>query len=140
MSEPTHAPDCAIHDKYAEPAGICDCGAQARIARFPVTYCSSCGEAFGPGDHGFSHCKHHKDKRPLTAREESAALATAAEQGADRGKPAIRPLTELCILRPWGMAYLVGGRGRMLYRCDTCKQEGAFWSGHPVQCLDKEPA
>lgn len=45
--------------------------------RFPMTYCSSCGEAFGPGDHGFSHCKHHAGKRALTAREESAALANA---------------------------------------------------------------
>lgn len=41
--------------------------------RFPMTYCSSCGEAFGPGDHGFSHCKNHKGKLPLTAREEYAA-------------------------------------------------------------------
>jgi len=27
--------------------------------RFLVTYCSSCGEAFGPGDHGYSHCADH---------------------------------------------------------------------------------
>lgn len=51
-------------------------------ARFPVTYCSSCGEAFGPGDHGFSHCKNHKGKRPLTAREETAALAKAKKEAA----------------------------------------------------------
>lgn len=44
------------------------------MARFPVTYCSNCGKAFGPGDHGFSHCKNHKGRRSLTAREESAAL------------------------------------------------------------------
>ncbi len=138
MSAATHAPDCAIHDKAAEPAGICDCGAQGRIARFPVTYCSQCGEAFGPGDHGFSHCANHKDKRTLTAREESAALATSAEQSADQGKAPIRPLTELCILRPAGFVY-AGGNTRMLYRCDTCDQEGTFWLGHPVQCLDKEP-
>ena len=54
------------------------------MARFPVTYCSSCGEAFGPGDHGFSHCKNHKDKRPLTAREETAALAAAAKADAQK--------------------------------------------------------
>lgn len=61
------------------------------MARFPVTHCSNCGNAFGPGDHGFSHCKHHKGKRPLTAREESAALESAnakkdpaAEQRADQ--------------------------------------------------------
>ncbi len=27
--------------------------------RFPVTYCSSCGEEFGPGEHGYSHCSDH---------------------------------------------------------------------------------
>ena len=47
------------------------------MARFPVTYCSNCGKAFGPGDHGFSHCKNHKGRRSLTAREESAALDPA---------------------------------------------------------------
>jgi hypothetical protein len=45
------------------------------MARYTVTYCSSCGEAFGPGDHGYSHCQNHEARRPLTAREEVAALA-----------------------------------------------------------------
>jgi hypothetical protein len=53
------------------------------MARFPVTYCSNCGKAFGPGDHGFSHCKHHNGMRSLTAREESAALDPAQCQGID---------------------------------------------------------
>ncbi len=29
--------------------------------RFPVTYCSSCGEEFGPGESGYSHCDDHLD-------------------------------------------------------------------------------
>ena len=28
--------------------------------KFPVTHCSQCGESFGPGDHGYSHCDDHK--------------------------------------------------------------------------------
>ena len=28
-------------------------------ARFPAGSCSSCGESFGPGDEGFSHCADH---------------------------------------------------------------------------------
>jgi hypothetical protein len=28
-------------------------------AKFEQTYCSQCGQAFGPGDHGFSHCSNH---------------------------------------------------------------------------------
>lgn len=27
--------------------------------RFPEVSCSSCGESFGPGDEGFSHCADH---------------------------------------------------------------------------------
>lgn len=54
----------------------------SKAPRFPVTYCSQCGNAFGPGDHGFSHCKNHRGKRSLTAREESAALANAKNEAA----------------------------------------------------------
>lgn len=34
--------------------------------RFRETYCSQCGQSFGPGDHGYSHCEDHR-------RDESAA-------------------------------------------------------------------
>jgi len=34
-------------------------------ARFSITGCSQCGQSFGPGDHGFSHCKNHKGLRTL---------------------------------------------------------------------------
>ena len=31
-----------------------------RIAsRFPEVSCSQCGQSFGPGDSGFSHCRGH---------------------------------------------------------------------------------
>ena len=28
--------------------------------RFANVSCSQCGESFGPGDNGYSHCEHHK--------------------------------------------------------------------------------
>ena len=28
--------------------------------KFRRTYCSQCGQEFGPGDHGYSHCIDHK--------------------------------------------------------------------------------
>ncbi|MBR8409800.1 hypothetical protein [Burkholderia cenocepacia] len=31
--------------------------------RFSNVRCSSCGQAFGPGDAGFSHCADHADRR-----------------------------------------------------------------------------
>lgn len=27
--------------------------------KFPEVYCSNCGQQFGPGDSGFSHCESH---------------------------------------------------------------------------------
>lgn len=32
--------------------------------RFPEVSCSQCGQSFGPGDHGFSHCSSHVGRRP----------------------------------------------------------------------------
>ena len=32
---------------------------RAATPRWPNVSCSSCGEEFGPGDSGFSHCEHH---------------------------------------------------------------------------------
>ena len=29
------------------------------IPRFDKTYCSGCGNEFGPGDHGYSSCSDH---------------------------------------------------------------------------------
>ncbi len=29
--------------------------------KFKVTYCSQCGESFGPGESGYSHCDDHLD-------------------------------------------------------------------------------
>ena len=33
--------------------------------RFENVGCSSCGEAFGPGDAGYSHCRGHKGLRAV---------------------------------------------------------------------------
>ena len=34
------------------------------VRRFPDVACSSCGKHFGPGDHGFSHCRNHAHLAP----------------------------------------------------------------------------
>jgi hypothetical protein len=39
------------------------------MPKFNETYCSQCGGAFGPGDHGYSRCDHHKG---LTNLDEQA--------------------------------------------------------------------
>lgn len=41
-------------------------------ARFPNVICSNCGQAFGPGDSGFSHCQSHRHLRALSWNEERA--------------------------------------------------------------------
>lgn len=33
------------------------------MAKFPDTFCSQCGESFGPGDSGYSHCQDHRAVR-----------------------------------------------------------------------------
>ena len=30
------------------------------IPKFEMVRCSQCGKGFGPGNEGFSHCKHHE--------------------------------------------------------------------------------
>jgi hypothetical protein len=34
-----------------------------KLPRFADTSCSQCGGSFGPGDHGYSHCKDHGGSR-----------------------------------------------------------------------------
>ena len=36
-----------------------------KTPRYQMVYCSQCGEGFGPGDHGFSHCESHKGMKPV---------------------------------------------------------------------------
>ena len=31
--------------------------------KYTVVSCSQCGQEFGPGDHGYSHCSDHQSKR-----------------------------------------------------------------------------
>lgn len=33
--------------------------------RFAHVSCSQCGQDFGPGDHGYSHCVNHKGRTPV---------------------------------------------------------------------------
>ena len=33
---------------------------ERNIPKFKETYCSHCGAAFGPGNHGYSHCEDHR--------------------------------------------------------------------------------
>lgn len=47
--------------------------------KFAITSCSECGRDFGPGDHGFSHCKDHQ---PSARAEISAALEAEAAKTA----------------------------------------------------------
>lgn len=30
------------------------------MPKFVMVRCSQCGKGFGPGNEGFSHCKHHE--------------------------------------------------------------------------------
>ncbi|KVO82539.1 hypothetical protein WL21_08845 [Burkholderia ubonensis] len=43
---------------------IADADLAAAGSRFPRTYCSQCGQCFGPGNEGFSLCRDHFARRP----------------------------------------------------------------------------
>lgn len=50
--------------------------------------CSSCGQDFGPGDHGFSHCDSHAhlkpvdiDYRKVIKMDDASGLDMPGEQG-----------------------------------------------------------
>lgn len=49
------------------------------MARYPQTYCSQCGREFGPGPHGYSHCKDHdvhwRDFEKMTDAQKAEAIA-----------------------------------------------------------------
>lgn len=41
--------------------------------KFAETWCSQCGEGFGPGNHGYSHCRNH-DRKAIAARIRTDAV------------------------------------------------------------------
>lgn len=43
------------------------------MPKFDNVFCSSCGEEFGPGDHGFSHCEDHPELKPCGACGDSVS-------------------------------------------------------------------
>jgi len=45
--------------------------------KFPDVYCSNCGQAFGPGDNGFSHCENHAGLFPKQQNKAFEILAAA---------------------------------------------------------------
>jgi len=46
--------------------------------KFANVFCSQCGQEFGPGDHGFSHCANHKRHNALGEGRERGILREAS--------------------------------------------------------------
>jgi hypothetical protein len=44
------------------------------MPRFANVSCSQCGQDFGPGDHGFSHCISHLTSRYRTVRDTETGM------------------------------------------------------------------
>lgn len=49
--------------------------------RFTETYCSQCGQTFGPGNHGYSHCSEHKNASWHKANDMAALACQIKTQG-----------------------------------------------------------
>ena len=41
------------------------------MPQFQNTFCSQCGQEFGPGDHGYSHCRNHRLPSSTTTTSEN---------------------------------------------------------------------
>jgi hypothetical protein len=66
--------------------------------RFANVSCSQCGRDFGPGDHGFSHCKHHakawnRCEEPETVSDERAGAVAERSPEKERDRFVQRPTT-----------------------------------------------
>jgi hypothetical protein len=63
--------------------------------RFANTYCSQCGQNFGPGDSGFSHCEDHRLRDPnlRDAIRDAIAAQMLAALRAVRDDDTIKGLT-----------------------------------------------
>ena len=47
--------------------------------KFQYTFCSQCGEEFGPGDHGYSHCSNHRLPSSTTTTSERELMNNEIE-------------------------------------------------------------
>ena len=47
--------------------------------KFQNTFCSQCGEEFGPGDHGYSHCSNHRLPSSTTTTSERELMNNEIE-------------------------------------------------------------
>ena len=55
-SDGCHTTPAEIYQKYAKQV----LAPEIESPRFNNTYCSQCGDEFGPGEHGYSHCDDHR--------------------------------------------------------------------------------
>lgn len=71
--EPQAAPLSCVWPDGCRLAGVCEkencCHGRQQIyasrPKFENVSCSQCGQEFGPGDHGFSHCRNHEHLKPV---------------------------------------------------------------------------
>ena len=86
------------------------------MPKFQETSCSQCGQTFGPGDHGYSHCEHHqpyfrlKDNRIVilkdalnVAKYELAALIARPDSAPheEHEWPCENPADSECLQKAW---------------------------------------
>ncbi len=67
-------------------------GEAVSAPRFSQTFCSQCGDEFGPGDGGFSHCSDHSHAAAMTAKTLTERVTESKQRKRDAGLKEVRSL------------------------------------------------
>ena len=87
--------------------------------RFKETFCSQCGQAFGPGDNGFSHCVDH-----LTPCWTTKRPTVTGWYWFRYGKPNHHPMIVKVIENSFGLMLMYTNSGGLV-----SIGEGGEWAG-----------
>lgn len=97
------------------------------MVRFQNVFCSQCGQDFGPGEHGFSHCENHpgwKRDRMLKRKASARKAADTRQRKAIIKFNASQPIQELL---------------KEMHEGPRIKTDLKDWTGSPRFNLDQSP-
>lgn len=82
--------------------------------RFANVSCSQCGGDFGPGNHGYSHCDTHSNRREITVLADPTITPTyqdcvCCSARVDAGPKVAHTLDLLAVVHHYGLEHVISG-------------------------------